>query len=190
MAMAREAARQTVAVVGGGCAGVLVATQVLRCTDDDVVLVDPAGPGGGVAYDAAQPWHLLNSRAGAMSAHPDDPGHFVAWARADGQAVTADTFLARRTYGRYLRAVLDAAAVAAPGRLRVHRARATALRADDAGVAVRLGDERPPLRADLAVLAVGNPAGARPASVPDHPAFIADPWRPDAFAGVPADGPV
>jgi uncharacterized NAD(P)/FAD-binding protein YdhS len=194
-------ARHTVAVIGGGCAGVLVATQLLRCTDDEVVLVDPAGPGGGVAYDAAQPWHLLNSRAGAMSAHPDDPGHFVAWARADGQAATADTFLARRTYGRYLRAVLEAADAAAPGRLRLHRARATGVHADAAGVSVRVQPDAADgsrtvrragtVRADRAVLAVGSPAGARPAGAPDgHPAYLADPWRPDAFAAVPADGPV
>jgi uncharacterized NAD(P)/FAD-binding protein YdhS len=62
--------RRTVAVVGGGCAGVLVATQLLRCTDADVDLVDPGTPGGGLAYDAAEPWHLLNSRAGTMSAEP------------------------------------------------------------------------------------------------------------------------
>ncbi len=195
-------ARHTVAVIGGGCAGVLVATQLLRCTGDEVVLVDPAGPGGGVAYDAAQPWHLLNSRAGAMSAHPDDPGHFVAWARADGQAATGDTFLARRAYGRYLRAVLEAADAAAPGRLRLQRARATGLHADAAGVSVRLhpaaGGSGPVraggaeiVRADRAVLAVGSPAGARPIGAPDgHPAYLADPWRPDAFAAVPADGPV
>ncbi|GAA0798887.1 pyridine nucleotide-disulfide oxidoreductase [Spirilliplanes yamanashiensis] len=167
----------------------LAATQLLRCTDSDVILIDPDGPGGGVAYDAAQPWHLLNSRAGAMSAHPDDPGHFVAWARADGQAATADTFLARRTYGRYLRDVADAADAAAPGRLRVVRERVTGVAAHDTGVTVRAGDGL--LHADRAVLAVGNPAGAQPLGAPaGHPAYIADPWRPDAFAAVPADGPV
>jgi uncharacterized NAD(P)/FAD-binding protein YdhS len=88
-------ARRTVAVIGGGCSGVLVAREMLRCTGDRVVLVEPGEPGGGVAYGAARPWHVLNSRAAAMSADPDDPGHFARWAGAG-----ADAFLPRPLYGR------------------------------------------------------------------------------------------
>src|SRR4051794_20920724 len=116
---------RTVAVVGGGCSGVLVTRELLRGGDDEVVLIEPGEPGGGVAYGSAQPWHLLNSRAGAMSADPDDPGHFVRWA-----GTTADAFRPRAEYGRYLRSVLDEADQAHPGRLRVHRARVGAIGPD------------------------------------------------------------
>ena len=120
-------ARATVAVIGGGCAGVLVTRELLRCSDDDVVLIEPGRPGGGLAYGFAQPWHLLNSRAGAMSADPADPGHFVRWANDRGLAAGPADFLSRRDYGDYLREVLAEAAAAHPGRLTVRSARVTGL---------------------------------------------------------------
>ena len=170
---------RVVAVVGGGCSGVLVARELLRCSGDDVVLIDPGEPGGGIAYGSAQPWHLLNSRAGAMSADPDDPGHFVRWA-----GTTPAAFRPRAEYGRYLRSVLDEAAAAHPGRLRLHRARAAAI-APDAAVALDDGSVIP---ADHVVLATGGPASARQAVV--HPRYIGDPWRPGVLEALPADRPV
>ncbi len=177
--------RRTVAVVGGGCSGVLVTREVMRRTGDDVVMIEPGEPGGGVAYGAARPWHLLNSRAGAMSADPDDPGHFVRWSGA-----APDEFVPRATYGRYLRAVLDAAA--RPGRLERRADRVTGVRPGPAGCTVTFesgGD----LRADHVVLATGSPSGAAPGAVPpalrEHPAYVADPWRPGALDAVPADVP-
>src|SRR6185369_4204106 len=107
--------------------GVLTVRELLRCSGDDVVLIEPGEPGGGLAYGFAQPWHLLNSRAGAMSADPADPAHFVRWANARGLAAGSADFLSRRDYGDYLRDVLDEAAAAHPGRLTIRRARATGL---------------------------------------------------------------
>jgi uncharacterized NAD(P)/FAD-binding protein YdhS len=172
--------RRVVAVVGGGASGVLTAVAVLRRTDDDVVLIDPAEPGGGVAYGpSARPWHLLNSRAGAMSAFPDDPGHFVRWA-----GIERCDFAPRRVYGRYLREVLDWAAVAHPGRFRWVPGRVVDVRADPA---VILDDGRE-IRADDVILALGNPAGGGPRS--GHPGFVADPWRPGALESLPRDRPI
>jgi len=91
---------KTVAVVGGGCAGVLATRELLRCSDDRVVLIEPDEPGGGLAYGSARPWHLLNSRAGAMSADPDDPADFARWA-----GVSPSAFAPRTVYGSYLRDV-------------------------------------------------------------------------------------
>lgn len=199
-------ARRTVAVVGGGCAGVLTTRELLRCSDDDVVLIEPGEPGGGLAYGAAAaPWHLLNSRAGAMSADPGDPAHFARWAGAH-----PDDFRPRAEYGRYLRAVFAETSAAHPGRLTWHRAAATAIRPGPSGAVLTL-DTEPPLqaagpgpaaavrpvrevRADHVVLATGNPSGAHPAAVPaglrDHPAYLGDPWRPGALVAVAPDAPV
>src|SRR4029453_8453239 len=124
-------ARRTVAVVGGGWAGVLVSGELLGCTEADVVLIEPGEPGGGIAYGAAKPWHLLNSRAGAMSADPDDPRHFVRWAGAG-----TDEVRPRAEYGRYLRDTLQRTVAAHPGRLQWRRTRATGVRPDAAGVTV------------------------------------------------------
>lgn len=178
--------RRVVAVAGGGCAGVLASVAVLRRTDADVVLIEPGEPGGGVAYGpSARPWHVLNSRAGAMSAFPDDPGHFVRWA-----GVERCDFVPRRIYGRYLREVLDWAAVAHPGRFRWVPARVTDVRTDPAVV---LHDGRE-IRADEVVLALGNPAVADPAGLPaafrEHPSYVADPWRPGALESLPRDRPI
>lgn len=169
----------TVAVVGGGCSGVLVARELLCGGDDDVVLIEPGEPGGGIAYGHARPWHLLNSRAGAMSADPDDPGHFVRWAGATGEA-----FRPRAEYGRYLRSVLAEADRAHPGRLRVRRARVAAI-GPDGTVAL---DDGGALHADHVVLATGGPASAHQRI--DHPGYAADPWRPGVLEALPVDRPV
>ncbi|GAA3915880.1 FAD/NAD(P)-binding protein [Actinoplanes auranticolor] len=170
---------RVVAVVGGGCSGVLVTRELLRGGDDDVVLIEPGKPGGGVAYGAARPWHLLNSRAGAMSADPDDPGHFVRWA-----GTTPAAFRPRAEYGRYLRSVIEEADRAHPGRLRVRRARVAAL-GPDGTVAL---DDGGALHADHVVLATGAPAPARQPI--DHPRYVTDPWRPGVLDALPADRPV
>jgi uncharacterized NAD(P)/FAD-binding protein YdhS len=170
---------RTVAVVGGGCAGVLVTRELLRDSDDEVVLIEPGEPGAGVAYGHARPWHLLNSRAGAMSADPDDPGHFARWA-----GTTADAFRPRAEYGAYLRTVLAEADRSSSGRLRVHRARVAAI-APDGTVAL---DDGGVVLADHVVLATGGPAAARQRI--DHSRYLTDPWRPGVLEALPADRPV
>ena len=176
-----------VAVIGGGCSGVLTVRELLRCSDDDVVLIEPGEPGGGLAYGFAQPWHLLNSRAGAMSADPADPGHFVRWANAHGLTAGSADFLGRRDYGDYLRDVLDEAAAAHPGRLTIRRARATGL---TGAWSVTL-DNGTEVAADDVIVAVGNPQGSQPAPVrPDQPGYLADPWRPGALEALPGSAPV
>jgi uncharacterized NAD(P)/FAD-binding protein YdhS len=186
-------AGRTVAVVGGGCAGVLTVRELLRCTDDEVILIEPGRPGGGVAYGAARPWHLLNSRAGAMSADPDDADHFVRWANARGIAAAPRDFLSRRDYGDYLDSVFAETAAAHPGRLRVLRARATGLHPDAASCSVTLTPTGR-VGVDHVVLATGNPAGAQLAAVPavlrGHPGYVADPWRDGALDGIPVDARV
>src|SRR6185312_3085456 len=94
-----------VVVIGGGAAGILftahlaqAATRPLR-----VAVVDggPSRLGAGVAYATADPAHLLNVRAGGMSAWHDAPQHFVGWlARiAEADAAGRDDFVSRATYG-------------------------------------------------------------------------------------------
>jgi uncharacterized NAD(P)/FAD-binding protein YdhS len=172
---------RTVAVVGGGCAGVLATRELLRCSDDRVVLIEPDEPGGGLAYGSARPWHLLNSRAGAMSADPDDPGHFARWA---GSA--PDEFRPRAEYGEYLRSVFAATAAEHGDRLEVVRGRAGGL--TERGV--RVAGTTAEIRADEVVVATGNPAMAQPAARDGHPDYIADPWRPGVLDAIGSDVPV
>ncbi|GAA1770962.1 FAD/NAD(P)-binding protein [Luedemannella helvata] len=153
-----------------------------------MLLIEPGTPGAGVAYGAARPWHLLNSRAGAMSADPDDPGHFVTWLRGRGIAAGPDDFVSRRHFGRYLYASLEAAACAYPGRLRLFDSPVARVATGPDGPALVLADGRL-LRADRAVLAVGGSGGGQPAGLTEagrsHPGYVADPWAPRALDAIP-----
>jgi len=76
--------RCSVAVVGGGCAGTLVVSQLLRQASRPtrILLFERAGSvGRGVAYGTDFNEHRLNVPAARMSALPEDPGHFLNWAR-------------------------------------------------------------------------------------------------------------
>ncbi|WP_433295691.1 FAD/NAD(P)-binding protein [Actinoplanes sp. CA-030573] len=174
------ARRRTVAVVGGGAAGVLATRELLRCSDDRVIVIEPGEPGGGLAYGSARPWHLLNSRAGAMSADAADPGHFARWA-----GCRPEEFRSRVEYGSYLRSVFASAAADHGDRLEVVRDRATRL--GPRGIYTEKSGE---VRADEVVVATGNPAAAQPAGRPDHPDYIADPWQPSVLDAIPSDVPV
>ena len=71
-----------VAVIGAGLSGSLLAVHLLRhCRPSDrIYLIESrAGFGRGLAYSTTNPNHLLNVRAGNMSAFPDRADHFVAW---------------------------------------------------------------------------------------------------------------
>ena len=104
---------RSVVIVGGGASGTLAAIRLAAHPSDmprRITVVEPAAELGlGAAYGTQSPSHLLNVRASGMSALPEEPGHFLAWAQAnDIEAAEAD-FLPRMHYGRYLRHSLDEA---------------------------------------------------------------------------------
>lgn len=168
----------TVVVVGAGAAGVLAAVR-LREQDLAVVMVDPAEkPGHGVAYSTTDSRHLLNTAAGKLSAHPDDPEHFVRWATTElGRPVGSGDFLPRRHFGQYLNAVAaDITHV---------RDRVTGITRKTNGVTVELATGEV-LDAKAAVLAIGLPAPSCDWAPVGLPGFIENPWR----AEVAEDGDV
>ncbi len=71
----------TIAIIGAGFSGTLLAVNLLNQTDARVILIErlPERVGRGVAYSTKESNHLLNVRASNMSAFPDDPDHFVTW---------------------------------------------------------------------------------------------------------------
>ena len=171
-----------VAIVGGGFSGTLLAINLLRFEGPRATLIEREGEriARGVAYSATEPSHLLNVRAGGMSAFPDDPGHFVRWLEARGTGGGAGSFVPRLLYGQYLRETLEG----------VRSARLTLVEGDVCDVAgggVRLSCGRR-IAADTVVLATGNlpphpPPGIDPAALPDG-RYVDDPWRRDVGAGL------
>jgi len=120
----------TLAIVGGGLSGALVAIHLLRQSPSGtrILLVERrVAAGRGVAYSTECPDHLLNVPAGRISLFPAEPEHFLDWLRArarPGSAeIAAADFLPRSLFGRYVVETLAAAeANANPGvaLIRVH----------------------------------------------------------------------
>jgi uncharacterized NAD(P)/FAD-binding protein YdhS len=176
-----------VAIVGGGFSGTMLAVQLLR-RGARVTLIERARPPGrGLAYGAADPIHLLNVRAGNMSAYPDDPGHFARWLAGGGVENSAPTFAPRRLYGDYVEEQLAGALAQAPGRFRHVAAAAVDVETGPGGAAVKLADGGS-VEADAAILAIGNlppppPPGIDPATLPPG-LYWGDPWAAGAIDGL------
>jgi uncharacterized NAD(P)/FAD-binding protein YdhS len=191
--VASDARRPTVAIVGGGASGTLLAARLLlgltkATTPGRVVLIDPREGCGGLAYSTTDTSHRLNVTASRMSAFPEDAGHFVRWRARSVGAELPGAYASRVEYGRYLADVLVRARAAAADDAQLDRlaARVVALEPGPERVVLELaGGDR--VVADIAVLALGN----LPATMPDayrpllgHPALVEDPWQPGALERV------
>ena len=168
-----------VAIVGGGFSGTIQAINLLRFPGPRVLLVErrPRQLARGVAYSAAHPAHLLNVRAGNMSALADDPTHFARWLeQRTGGAVSG--FVPRMVYGEYLQEMLEDAARRAGDRLELVIGDVRNVRATPAGEQLVLNDGGS-LVADVVVLAAGNLPPHDPPGFGDHldpDRYAADPW--------------
>ncbi|WP_254705944.1 FAD/NAD(P)-binding protein [Streptomyces vilmorinianum] len=188
--------RPTVAIVGAGAAGALVAVQLCetaarRRTPLDLVLIDPAAEAGrGTAYATEVPEHRLNVPVGGMSCYPDDAGHFQRWLCRHGEpTVTAADFASRHRFGSYLADTLGRAIITAHGTVAVRRLRTRATgctETADARLELRLADGGT-VTADSVVLATGPAAGTAgwaTAELRGSDRFIGRPWAPGALDAV------
>lgn len=194
--------RPTVAVVGAGAAGALVAIHLCesaarRRIPLDLVLVDPAPEAGrGAAYATEDPELRLNVPVGGMSCYPDDPDHFRRWLCLHGEStVTARDFASRYRYGSYLAGTLGRAVIAAHGTVSVRRLRTRATGCADAadgGLELSLADGAT-VMAHSVVLATGPAAGRAgwaPAELVASDRFVRHPWTPGALDAVGTSGDV
>lgn len=190
----------SVAIIGAGFSGTLLAVHLLRAAHAPLhlLLVERSGRfGRGLAYATATDSHLLNVRVANMSALPAQPGHFGDWLRAqhtDATPAEAPAFVPRSVYGRYLEDLLAAARAGARTDVRC------TLLADEAvellptatGWRLRLaaGSEH---RVARAVLCLGNFPPAAPVALPAGlrlPHYLGDPWDTAALAAIPPDAAV
>lgn len=188
----------TIAIIGGGASGCLVAAQLLRHARQPVriqLFERMSEVGQGVAYGTRNAAHLLNVPAARMSAFPDEPDHFLAWVRAGGgqpefpgPAGPAD-FLPRQLFGRYLQAVLGQARAGAPAGVECEAVKGEVvdIEPNHVGVRLRCGGGQYH-SAQRVVLAIGNLPGEYPirASLPIYHAqsYVHVPWRPGALEGI------
>ncbi len=199
---------RTFAIIGAGFGGTMTAAHLLRLLAERrraegedggepfrVYLIERSGKfTAGVAYSTTSHGHLLNVPAGRMSALPDDPDHFLRWARQQDPKIGGGTFVPRPLYGKYLASILEQADAASGDAVRLTRVPrgAAGLRVDGDGVTVELegGSE---IEADAAVLAIGNfPPGNPPvadAGFYKSWRYAKDPWGPGAL-DVEPDGDV
>ena len=201
MAAVGDRSGRRIAIIGAGFSGSLLALHLLRrCRPEDRIYLVERNQnfGRGLAYTTGNPNHLLNVRAGNMSAFPDQPDHFVRWLQnlpAEQRAeigepsvshVSASTFVPRRVYGNYIQELLgDKIWREGQGHnLFLLTDEAVALHRDAGGLSLELAvGRRYPI--DHAVLAVGNfPPTA------STPGYFGDPWNPACLENLAPDVPV
>jgi len=194
----------SIAVIGAGFSGTLLTLHLLRqCPPGTrIVLIERNRQFGlGQAYGTGNPNHLLNVPAGRMSAFHQCPDDFLRWLRAlpdaerDGVIPAAGSFVPRRLFGAYVRHLLRAE-VRRPDRqneLVLLPGDVVGIDRGDPGLVLQR-DRGAPIRADLAVLAIGNfPPEPMPVADPsfyDSALYRPDPWAPDAFTALDPAAPV
>jgi uncharacterized NAD(P)/FAD-binding protein YdhS len=107
-----------ITIAGGGASGTLLLIHLLRelKSTAKIILVNNRYPvARGIAYSTTEKEHLLNVRAGRMSAFPDDPDDFINWILRNPelseyhQPGIAELFIPRAAYGDYLEQRLEQA---------------------------------------------------------------------------------
>jgi len=190
----------TLAIVGGGLSGALVAIHLLRQSPSGtrILLVERrVAAGRGVAYSTECPDHLLNVPAGRISLFPAEPEHFLDWLRArarPGSAeIAAADFLPRSLFGRYVVETLAAAeANANPGvaLIRVHGEAVDLEEIAPGRAKLTLADGRS-FDADRVLLALGHLPGEYPLKRPllfyRGPRYVHVPWAPGLMANIGRD---
>ena len=115
---------RSVAIVGAGFCGTVMAINLLRLSGNEplqVVLIDRERTARGTAF-ADRPYpYLLNVPAGRLSATSAEPLEFVMYARQRRPDVTTADFLPRSLYGEYLESSLREAETSSPPHVRLQR---------------------------------------------------------------------
>jgi uncharacterized NAD(P)/FAD-binding protein YdhS len=192
-----------IAIVGAGFSGTLLALHLLRrCPAGSKITLIERGVqfGRGAAYSTGNPSHLLNVPAGKMSAFHDRPHHFVEWLETQADLpiagpVSEGSFVPRQVFGNYVRHLLNQEIKTPTQSVELELLRGDAQRIEHDGDEIVLHlDRGRSLRADIAVLAVGNFPPESPAladsSFYDTDLYRPDPWAPDTFTDLDPESPV
>lgn len=189
-----DSTAERIVIIGGGFSGSMVAyhlSKLLLGLPVQIVIVERAtNVGPGLAYSTPCEQHLLNVRAGNMSAFPDQPGHFLNWLTTHSNqsyhSYTGQSFVPRKIYGEYLKDILKEPL----DRGAIHYVRGEAISInrlnDDTRFEITLADNTK-LAADMVVVATGNilPQTFFSAGAKLSPgAYFANPWNAEIFDGI------
>jgi uncharacterized NAD(P)/FAD-binding protein YdhS len=182
-----------VAIIGGGFTGTTLAAQLLRNSGGSIsvfLIERSARLGRGVAYGTECEEHLLNVRARNMSAYPDDPEHFLEWARFNhAHGASPDDYLPRHLYGQYVASVLQQEVESHPGQVEHVQDEAVSIARVAETAEIRLRSGRT-LFADRVVIALGNfsPGAPRlPGRTPHSVRYVSNSWKASALGDVSGD---
>ena len=192
----------TIAIVGGGFSGTLVATHLLKTASQPLTikLIERGRQiGKGIAYSTETNCHLLNVSAGNMSAFPHDPGHLLRWLQYNrnelesffAEEINASTFIPRKVYGLYIQSILAEAEATAPSDVRLERVtdEVVGIQSEGKGTAISLRSGRC-FNADKVVLALGN-SPSTPSEIENTDSnYRRNAWSADALDNLDPDAPV
>jgi uncharacterized NAD(P)/FAD-binding protein YdhS/glyoxylase-like metal-dependent hydrolase (beta-lactamase superfamily II) len=195
----------TIAIVGAGFSGSLVAAHLLKTANRPLLikLIERSHDiGKGVAYSTDTSSHLLNVSAGKMSAFPNDPGHLLRWLQYNRSELVkflpndlnASSFIPRQIYGLYIQSILEEAEATSSSSVQLERVtdEVVAVEPQDKTAIVSLRSSRV-FTADKIVLALGNatdaPTESKPSENNDSPE-VRNAWSVSALAELETNAPI
>ena len=185
----------TIAIVGGGFSGTVLAIQLLRMglPKTDLVVLIEQNPriGPGLAYSVEDECCLLNVPAGNMSALADDPGHFLHYCQRIDPKITSSSFVPRRLYGQYIEQLLCETAALYPEQLQQLRASVVDLELISPNQCRLDFANHASILANKVVLALGHFAPRPLAALKSLPTeVVIAPWDTDQLQKTPAALPI
>jgi len=185
---------ERIGVIGFGFSGLMTVAKIVRAAASPCILyIIEDGQGFGVAYGTQNPEHLLNVRAGGMSAWEDAPDDFVQWLKSADAAKSkakhsleanygADDFLPRVLYGAYLEFIWrDTQTHAAEKKLEIKLVPSRAVAVQHSNGLAVLSERGDAIAVDKIVLAAGHEVKPIFAHIKSSH-IIQNPWAVDALA--------
>lgn len=184
----------TIAIIGAGLSGSLLATHLLSApTRCRVLLFERrTAPGRGLAYGTHDDNLVLNVPAGNMGLFPDKPAHFLRYCQNLDPAFSSGSFVSRRIFGDYIEDTLSRARAANPEALETVQGEVCGVHPHDNEFDIALDDGRS-FRADRVVLALGHLGSQRlpvPTGIAGTPRYVPDPWAAGALDKLDPELPV
>lgn len=201
----------TLAIIGGGYTGAVLAIQLSRHADRayDIVIIEPRDSlGRGLAYGTHDPTHRLNGDLNTISlnldTHQNDSAHVMKWYAAQNllegdpgaTCENGQIFLRRNDFGRYVEQEVSRHIKENPsGSLIRHRQGiATDLERQSDGCYLIKLENGPSVAASAVFVTTSNQAPDVPSPFHEvsrgHTGFINNPWDWERLRYVPVDGRV